>query len=351
MYYVNPNIKNLYRTSYNESRKDYIRLDMNENPEGLPVQFFKQVMGSITPEYVAMYPEMTSLIEQLAGYLDCEPSSICLTNGSDDAIRLLFEVFGESGKKVVSVSPSFEMYSVYMKMYGMIHAPVIFNDNFEVTLDNVLDSIDGDTGLVVLLNPNSPIGSSWEEHEVREIIKKAHENCALVVIDEAYHYFSPKTFIHCTNEYDNVLIFRTFSKMLSIAGCRIGYIISNEELVSEIKKACSTYPLNCFAIKFAEKILENPQIIDALTEIERQGREYLLDKLKKHGYEYHFNSGNYVLIKSKKDPKRIFSLLKEKNILIKTYNQPVLIDWIRVTTGSIDVMRIFWEQFESVENS
>src|SRR5690349_3637812 len=98
MYYVNPNIKNIYRTSYSESRKNVIRLDMNENPEGLPTSFFEKVMESITPEYVAMYPEMTSLVKQLAHYLHCEPTHICLTNGSDDAIRLLFEVFGEPGK-------------------------------------------------------------------------------------------------------------------------------------------------------------------------------------------------------------------------------------------------------------
>jgi histidinol-phosphate aminotransferase len=351
MYYVNPNIKNLYRTSYSESRKNYIRLDMNENPEGLPAPFFEQVMESITPDYVAMYPEMTPVIEKLANYLHCQPTNLCLTNGSDDAIRLLFEVFGESGKKVVSVSPSFEMYAVYMNMYGMVHAPITYDENFNVSVENTLNNIDGDTGIVVLLNPNSPIGTSWLEHEVRAIIEKARENNALVVIDEAYYYFSPTTFMHYMNEYDNVMIFRTFSKMLSIAGCRIGYIMANQERIAEIKKACSTYPVNCFAIKFAEKILDNPQIINDLTEKERQGREYLLDQLEKHNYEYHFNHGNYVLIKSDKNPKEIFSELKESNILIKTYNAPILSDWIRVTTASIDIMRLFWNKFIEVENS
>lgn len=349
MYYVNPNIKNLYRTSYSESRKNYVRLDMNENPEGLPTPFFEQVMESITPDYVAMYPEMDTVIEKLAEYLHCQPENISLTNGSDDAIRLLFEVFGEPGKKVVSVSPSFEMYAVYMNMYGMVHSPVTYDDNFNVSVENTLNQIDSDTGIVVLLNPNSPIGTSWQENEVRAIIEKARENNALVVIDEAYYYFSPTTFKHYMNDYDNVLIFRTFSKMLSIAGCRIGYIIANHEIITEIKKACSTYPINCFALQFAEKILDNPQIIDDLIERERQGREYLLEQLKKHNYEYHFNHGNYVLIRSNKKPKLIFPALKEKNILIKTYSAPILSNWIRVTTGSIQVMRLFWEHFEEID--
>ncbi|WP_028593783.1 pyridoxal phosphate-dependent aminotransferase [Paenibacillus assamensis] len=349
MYYVNPNIKKLYRTSYSESRKNYLRLDMNENPEGLPTPFFEKVMNSITPEYVATYPEMASLIGRLAGYLHCEPTNICLTNGSDDAIRLLFEVFGEPGKKVVSVSPSFEMYAVYINMYGMLHSPVPYNEKFEVSLDDILATVDSDTGIVVLLNPNSPVGASWTEMEVRAVIEKARENNAVVVIDEAYYYFNPTTFLHVVNEYDNVMVFRTFSKMLSIAGCRVGFIISNDQLISEIKKACSTYPVNCFAIRFAEMLLEDTKIIDDLIEIEKHGRDYLLSQLEQYNYKYHFNYGNYVLIKSNKKPKEIFEALKQRNILIKTYHAPILSDWIRVTTGSIDTMRIFWEQFKEVD--
>ncbi|WP_438348855.1 pyridoxal phosphate-dependent aminotransferase [Paenibacillus sp. FA6] len=349
MHYVNPNIEKLYRTSYSESRENYLRLDMNENPEGLPTHFFKEVMESITPEYVAMYPEMTLLIERLARYLQCEPTNVCLTNGSDDAIRLLFEVFGEPGKKVVSVSPSFEMYSVYINMYGMVHSPVTYDGDFQVDLDTILNNIDRDTGIVVLVNPNSPIGASWSETEVRAIIEKAQENNAVVVIDEAYYYFSPITFLKCVTEYDNVMVFRTFSKMLSIAGCRIGYIISNDKIISEIKKASSTYPVNCFAIKFAEKILENPHIIDDLIEKEREGREYLLTQLEKYEYQYHFNHGNYMLIKSNNKPQEIFARLKEKGTLVKTYNTSILSDWIRVTTASIDIMSVFWEQFIEVD--
>lgn len=349
MYYVNPNIKNLYRTSYKESRKNFIRLDMNENPEGLPSHFFEEVMRDITPEYVAMYPEMTKLVGKLADYLECEVSNICLTNGSDDAIRLLFEVFGEPGKKIVSASPSFEMYSVYMKMHGMVHSPVTFNEKFEVRVENIINNIDHDTSIVVLLNPNSPIGKSWLEHEVRSIIDKAKENNAVVVIDEAYYYFSPSTFIRLMSEYDNVMVFRTFSKMLSIAGCRIGYIISNENIINEIKKASSTYPVNCFAIRFAEKILEKPKIIDDLIVKERQGREYLLSQLEKHNYKYHYNQGNYVLIKTNQTPQQIFVKLKEKNILIKTYNTPILSNWIRVTTGSLKIMSLFWENFKEID--
>ncbi|SCI97433.1 Histidinol-phosphate aminotransferase [uncultured Clostridium sp.] len=349
MYYINPNIKNLYRTSYKESRESFLRLDMNENPEGLPSDFLKKVLNEITPEYLAMYPETNTLVDRLSKMLNFNTDNICLTNGSDDAMRLSFEVFGQSGKKLVSVSPSFEMYSVYANMYGMKHCKVFYDENFEVKVEDMLGLIDEDTSIVVILNPNSPIGRNWTENEVRMIIEKARDNKAIVIIDEAYHYFYPKSFINICKEYDNVIIFRTFSKLFSIAGCRIGYIVSNNNIINMIKNASSTYSVNCFAIKIAENLLKYPEITKDLINVERQGREYLLSKLKINGYEFYNNGANYILIKSKKPPMELFKELKRRNILIKTYSNPILEKWIRITTGSIDTMEKFWNEFKKVD--
>lgn len=349
MYYINPEIKNLYRTRYKESRKKFLRLDMNENPEGIPKEFLEEVLNEITPEYLAMYPETDTLIDLLAKLLKVSDSDICLTNGSDDAMRLSFEVFGEPGKNVISVSPSFEMYSVYAKMYGMNHSKVLYNEKFEVRVEDMLNLIDQDTSIVVMLNPNSPVGNNWNEEQIRMIIEKAKINGAIVIIDEAYYQFYPTSFINLLKEYDNVMIFRTFSKLFSIAGCRIGYIVSNENIINMIKNASPTYSINSVAIKFAEKILENPYITKNLIYTEKQGREYLISKLESKGYEFYNNGANYILIKSKKTPTEVFENLKNKNILIKTYSNPILEKWIRVTTGSISTMERFWREFEKID--
>ncbi|CEN31580.1 histidinol-phosphate aminotransferase [[Clostridium] sordellii] len=349
MYYINPEIKNLYRTRYKESRKKFLRLDMNENPEGIPKEFLEEVLNEITPEYLAMYPETDTLIDLLAKLLKVSDSDICLTNGSDDAMRLSFEVFGEPGKNVISVSPSFEMYSVYAKMYGMNHSKVLYNEKFEVKVEDMLNLIDQDTSIVVMLNPNSPVGNNWNEEQIRMVIEKAKINGAIVIIDEAYYQFYPTSFINLLNEYDNVMIFRTFSKLFSIAGCRIGYIVSNENIINMIKNASPTYSINSVAIKFAEKILENPYITKNLIYTEKQGREYLISKLESKGYEFYNNGANYILIKSKKTPTEVFENLKNKNILIKTYSNPILEKWIRVTTGSISTMERFWREFEKID--
>lgn len=349
MYYINKNIENLYRTSYSESRDGYLRLDMNENPKGLPKTFFEKVMKEITPEYISMYPEQYGLVNKLAKKINCNSNNVCLTNGSDDAIRLCFEVFGEESKKIVSVSPSFEMYSVYSNMYGMKHNIAQYDENFNIDIKDILSLIDDETRIVVILNPNSPIGKAWGRSEVINIIKKAREKNAIVIIDEAYHHFFSETFLEIINEYDNVLIFRTFSKLFSIAGCRLGYIVSNKNIIDMVKRASSTYPVNCFAIKFAQAILENPDIEKYLIEEEKCGREYLLSKLEQSNYEIHHNGANYILIKSNGNAKEIFNQLKKRNILIKIYSNPILKNWIRITTADIESMKMFWKEFKMID--
>ncbi|WP_426333567.1 pyridoxal phosphate-dependent aminotransferase [Paenibacillus silvae] len=351
MYFVNPNVKSLYRTSYQESRKDYIRLDMNENPEGLPLSFFNKVMSGISPELLSMYPEKMDLINKISESVNFKSDNIVLTNGSDDAIRLVFEVFGEPGKKVISVSPTFEMYSVYTKMYGLSYCPIEYDQDFKLDIKTLIDSIDEKTSIVILLNPNSPIGEPWKEDDIRKIIKRASENGALVVIDEAYHFFYDITFVTMVSEYQNVIVFRTFSKLLSIAGLRIGYAVSNSEIAHVLSNASSTYPVNAIALRFAEELMEHPNIIEELKMTEQEGRRFLLSKLRENQYDHYYNSGNYILVKSKKDPKVIFEELKKRGILIKTYSHPILSEWIRITTGSIYTLDRFWNEFKNVDTT
>lgn len=349
MYYVNPSIKDLYRIGCEESRRSFLRLDMNENPKGLPENVVREILSEISSEDIAMYPENYELIKTLANYLKCSQENICLTNGSDDAIRLVFDVYGEPGSKFVSVAPSFEMYSVYNNMHGMEQCSVYFDEKFEISVDKVLEAIDKGTSIVTLLNPNSPIGRAWTIDEVVKIVKRAEVCNAIVVIDEAYHHFYKETYLDLFREYNNVMIFRTFSKLFSIAGCRIGYVVSNKENINFIKRASSSYPVNFFAIRFAEKLLQNPDMENALIKKENEGREWLINKLKEFDYEYSFNGGNYILIKSNNDPKVLHRELKKRRILIKVYNSEILRDWIRITTGDKEVMEKFWDEFKNID--
>lgn len=87
MYHLDPNIKNLHRIFDQNERKDYLRLDLNENPGGLPEEFIRKVLDDITPQFVAQYPETLHFTEVLAKYLKTDIHHLCLVNGSSEGIR------------------------------------------------------------------------------------------------------------------------------------------------------------------------------------------------------------------------------------------------------------------------
>ncbi len=350
MYYVNENIKNTVRVFPRQGRYDYARYDMNENPEGLPKEFVETVLKEITPEFLAIYPEPDRFLNKYAKYIGVEYENVLATNGSDMAIRYLLETFGEKGKEVVTVNPSFEMYWVNCSILGLVHVPVQYEEDLTIDIQKILDAITENTRIVVLLNPNNPIGNVYTEEELKVVIEKAKQVGAVVIIDEAYHYFYPKTFLDYAVKEENVILLRTFSKLMSIAACRIGVIISNPQIIEYVKKGKLTFDVNAVALLFAERLVEQPQMIRKLIDIENEGKKYTLDSLKEHGYECRDCRGNFIFVKPKNDAKKVADRLEnEKKVLVHPYGNPLLKDYIRVSVGSKKAMEIFVEAFLAVD--
>ena len=341
MYYVNGNIEHLYRTSDNMSRKGYLRLDMNENPEGLPKEFVTEVLSKITPEFLSTYPEKQPLTELLADYYSVNTDQIGLFNGSDEAIRLIFESFSKENGRVIATEPTFAMYQVYACMYGLQYTSIKYDTKFNLDFEAFIRAIDQKTNLIFALNPNNPIGSVFTESEMEQIIEKAYSYNAIVVIDEAYHYFYPNSFIDYLKKYNNVIILRTFSKLLSLASCRLGVAISNNKIISILKKSCCSYNVNSIALLFGEEIFSHRELITTLIETQLQGKKYLITEFEERGYEVRAYEGNFIFVKPKLPAQQIARKLLDRKVLVKSYPDSFLKDYIRISTGSYEVMKKF----------
>ncbi|MBQ6875845.1 MAG: histidinol-phosphate aminotransferase family protein [Lachnospiraceae bacterium] len=345
-YHVNESVKTCVRVFSEEGRSAYLRMDMNENPEGLPKEFVDSVLREITPEYLATYPEPGHFCRKYAARLGIKENQVCATSGSDTAIRYLMEAFVGKGNKVVTVTPTFEMYRVYCNMYGYEHVGVPYGSDFQIATEDILAAIDQRTDLVALLNPNNPIGRAFTEAEVRAVAEKAAKCGAVLVIDEAYHYFYPNTFIRLIDEFDNVAILRTFSKLFSLAGCRLGAVIASAQLIEYINHVRSSAEVNTVALLFGERLMDHPEIIDELIATEKEGRRYLISELERYGYTYYNQDGNFLFIEPKNDAAEVAKRLKEEHkVLIKTYGNPLLSRFIRISTGSKTAMSRFMEAF------
>lgn len=352
MFYVNKHIKDTVRVFPEQGRYDMYRFDMNENPEGLPKDFVDSVLKEITPEFLTVYPEPNRFLRKYADFIGVNTDNVTVTNGSDMGLRYIMETFGEEGKEVVTVAPSFEMYWVNCCILGYRHVPVQYESDMTIKISNILNAITEDTRIVALLNPNNPIGNVYSEDEINQVIQKTQQVGAILIIDEAYHYFYSKTFLKLVLENDNVILLRTFSKALSIPALRLGVIISNPKIIHYINNARLTFDVNSVALLFGERLIDNPKILEEIVTKEREGKKYILRELQRLGYTCRDCRGNYIFIKTKNDAHIIARQLKEaKKILVHPYNNELLKDYIRVSTASINSMKFFLEAFLDVDKA
>lgn len=288
-------------------------------------------------------------MELLAEHNRIDYENVSVTAGSDEAMRLIFQCFGEQGKKLLTVTPTFEMYGVYAGMFGMKHEMIDYEEDYTISIAKLLDAIDQETRLIILVNPNSPIGYTYSEKDVRAVIEKGKEVGAVVAVDEAYHYFYGPTFMPLIKEYDNLLVLRTFSKLFSLAGLRIGYVAGEKKLIEYIEKAEATFNVNTIAVLFAMEVINNQELIDRLARTEREGRIWITKRLKNAGYKTLSMEGNYVLFLPERDSHTIVEELKKKNVWVRDYSRGILKGWIRVSTGSVACMEKFWQAFVQTE--
>lgn len=352
MYFQNKNIKNLYRIFDQNERREYLRLDLNENPGGLPQEFIDKVLEDVDPRFVAEYPETLHFTEVLSAYLGTDISHICLVNGSAEGIRYIFQAFTSPNGRVVGVVPSYFMFQVYSEMYGRQFVGVNYDEDLSMNIDNIIKEITPETELLILLNPNNPMGNYYSDEEFARIIEAAEKNEVTVLVDEAYYYFHPKTFIDYALNKEHIFITRTFSKMFSLAGCRLGYVVGWPEGIKMVQKLCTPHNTNAFAMKFAEEIITTPGMLESLVAKFHVGRNYLIEELDAHGYEHKGEAGNFLFIKPKKvESERIVKIMKEKyKILIKSYpNVGRFGNCLRVSIGEKEFMKKFLDALFEIE--
>ena len=343
MYYLDNNIKDLVRIFDQNERKDYLRLDLNENPGGLPQEFVSSVLSDVTPQLVAQYPETLHFTQVLANYIGTDISHLCITNGSAEAIRYVIQAFTSVNGRIVGVVPSYFMFQVYSEMYGRTFIKVPYNKDLSISIDSILAELTDETQMLILLNPNNPMGNVYSDEEFESLFKTCQKKEITLLVDEAYHYFYPKTFIKYALNNRRVLVTRTFSKLFSIAGCRLGYVIGDPDDIKYVQKYCTPHNINAFAMLFAEKILTTPGMVEKLIEKFNTGRSYLIRALDENGYRHKGEAGNFIFIEPRTEAKKIVERMKsEKKILIKEYsNVGELGNCLRVSIGEKTYMERF----------
>tara|TARA_B100000700_G_scaffold273221_1_gene317376 strand:+ start:3157 stop:4227 length:1071 start_codon:yes stop_codon:yes gene_type:complete len=321
------------------TRFNKLRLDKNERVSNLEKNFFNLIKKKLKHEHFTTYPETENLYNLLAKKLKISKNSLVLTAGADGALRLCFDLFVKPKDKVITLSPTFAMVDIYVKLFKSRQIKIKYNKNLELNYDKLLRSIKSNVSLLIFANPNSPTGTILNNQQILKILKKAKQKGVIVVIDEAYEGFSEYTALPLIKKFSNLIITRTFSKSFGLAGCRAGYLVSQPYLATKLFKFKPMYEINSIAALTVFELLKNDKLIKKYLKDTKQGKQYLIKKLKLLNYNFLKSYANFIHINFKNKKKIAEKLFEKENILVKGGPGVAGFEkYLRITLGPIKQM-------------
>ncbi len=362
--------------------REYIKLNANENPypPHSSVADAVKVAAETHREKLGLYPDpdVTDLRQAIADMINatggvfantsiagttCTPSDknktsfkitkdmIFCGNGSDEVLSFVFYTFFDSDRPLVMPEFTYSFYPVYCGYYNIPMNPIPLQKDWSLNVQTMLSEANKTDSSLIFANPNAPTGIALTRAQVADILKKAPKN-RIVVVDEAYADFGSESCIPLLQEFSNLVIVRTFSKSLSFAGMRLGYIISSPELtkaVFTVKNSFNHFPVDFLAktaaiasCKAAWYYAENAKKIVA-------ERDSFTTFLRNRGWFVIDSSTNFVFTKKEgTSGTAIYEAIKKEGILIRHFNTPGIEDFVRITIGTHEQMDALKKIMEAI---
>jgi len=301
------NIKRKFDTD-DKSKYDFV-LNQSERTQSIPD--FEKFLQTITQEDFFYYPNTKSLRDLLCDYYRIQDSQLFLCAGSDVGIKSIFETFTDGGR-VITSDPSFPMYKVYSELYQCEYFGIPHEKDYTISMEKILSNITYDTDLVILANPNSPMGEYKSFDEIRILL----EQDVPVLIDEAYIEFTDnESMIKYIDEYPNLIITRTFSKGFGAAGCRVGMVFSHKDNIELISKFRHMYEISGVSMKYCKFLLNNYNLVDTYIQSVKEEKKKLISMLM--GYDVIDSNCNWIHFNTKDDNLKTKQIFDKHKVLVK----------------------------------
>ena len=288
-------------------RAGKLRLDFNENTVGASPQVIEYLRERLSEAGLAVYPEYAEIKQELADFFGVEPDDFILTNGTDEAIQVLVNTYVDDGDEVLLLRPSYAMYRFYAEVAGASIREIPYRaQKLAFPLEELLDAIPPTTRAILIANPNNPTGTGTSRAGIERILEKATN--AAVLIDEAYYEFSGVTALPLFNDYPNLFVSRTFSKVYGMAAMRLGCLFSQSGNVEFLHKAQSPYSVNTLATWAAHAAIQDTAYIEKYVTEVLAARELLYVGLEKLEYPVLREQREFRPVRSRqarhRDPRR-----------------------------------------------
>ena len=345
-----PLIEKMWRPEPDTSQRyDYYRFDRNERTTLFTDDQFSSIISTLSPYDLVAYGELELFYKKICSWLGVNRDNILLTSGSDAGIRAVYETYVSEGNEVITTLPNYAMFSAYAAMFGANEVQYFYDKNLSLDSHGLIKNISDKTRLVIISNPGHT-GTIISIEDLTNIIKAAAKCDTLVLIDEAYYHFYSGTVIGLINNFENIIISRTFSKAFGLPSIRIGLIIGNRKRINEVYKVKPVHEITGLAAKIGIYFLEHMEIVDQYVDNVNRGKEVLYSRLKNFNFNVLKSEANFIFFKPPKNLNavEIMSHLEENHILIKgPFEKPPFDNHLRITVGDEQQMNMFCDSIEN----
>lgn len=333
---VRPNIRNMAGYVPGEQPQPGVRivkLNTNENPYAPPKAVTDAIHAALTID-LRLYPEPTAkpVREAAAEAYKLQPDQVVVGNGSDDLFTMILRTFVDPNDVVTAPTPTYSLYQTLTEIQGGNFTPCDWGPNGELP---ITDLVARNAKVTFVVRPNAPTGHAAPLEDVVELCRQSK---GLVVLDEAYGDFCPDNGLAILNQCPNLMITRSFSKSLALAGLRLGLGFCSAEIAEQLHKVRDSYNVDRLAQVAAVAALQNLDAYDVLIQKILAERDSLSKALQERGFVVQPSHANFVLTDVPSDGPSAaewLDLLKRDGILVRYFGKdPRLKDKLRISVGT-----------------
>jgi histidinol-phosphate aminotransferase len=319
------------------AREAAVKINQNENPWDLPEELKRRVLEQALARPWSRYPpfDPKDLLEKLARFSGWRADGILAGNGSNELIEALLLVTVGTGTRVVIPEPTFTLYALLAKVLGGEVTRVRLAADLSYDVEALrFARREGRAAVTIVCSPNNPTGGVIGDGDVERL---CDDGDGLVVVDEAYHEFAGRSVVPLLDRYPNLVVLRTFSKAMGMAGLRVGYLLASPDLVREVDKGRLPYNLNFFSQLAAMAAIDDyGSLRERVVRLRRLRGELFAALAGLPGVRAFPSEANFILIELESaDPKAVFEALYRRGVLVRDVTAyPMLSRCLRVSVGS-----------------
>ncbi len=341
---INPQVRREVAYAVGTFEDISVKINQNENPLDLPKDLKRKILKGLGEIDWNRYPDRfgDDLRKVLSVNFGIHEDGILLGNGSNELVYLLTRCLLTENSKVALPDPMFSLYEKAVRLQGAKTIELPGDENFDLEINATLDLLRReDPDLVILTSPNNPTGRAISIENVESILKVSQ---GYVLVDEAYFEFleGPNA-LSLMKSYPNLIVLRTFSKALGLAGIRIGYILAHPQIMDEFYKLRLPFMIDRLSSFIATSILKDTGLLTERLNMLKTERDNMYSELSSRSdLQVIRPQANFILFKSSRKSVDLIKDLARKGVLIRDMSgYKKLKNYVRVSVGTPSENKIF----------